>query len=178
VQHTATRCNTLQHTETHCNTRATHYTHYTATHYNTRHHAATRCNTLQHAVTHYPATHYTASHYTATYYPATHCNTLHRNTLQHAATHCTVCRTGASISKAAGEGKGDTHKHHIPEKKCWGDIKLKGWNRAGREEGGRGGFKFGDGVVGGRVSMESTVARKSLSCLPHSFMEMRGNSKE
>ena len=78
LQHTATRCNTLQHTAAKCTiwacTMSTRCStlHHTASHYNncnkciTLQHTATHCNTLQHTATHC----YTLQH------TATHCNKL------------------------------------------------------------------------------------------------------
>ena len=77
VQHTATRCNTLQHTLQH-----------TATHCNALQHTATHCSTLQHTATYCNTLRHTATHCNTLQHTATHCNTL-----QHTATHCTMTRT-------------------------------------------------------------------------------------
>jgi len=78
LQHTATRCNTLQ-CIVRCNTLQ-----HTAMHHNTLQHTATHCNTLQHTATHYHTPQYIvrcsplapSSSNKLLQHTATHCNTL------------------------------------------------------------------------------------------------------
>jgi len=102
LQHTATRCNTLQRTAKHCYTlalqhTATHCTalHRTATHIqhycNALQHyiqKSSRCNTLQHAATHCITLQHTRT--------ATHCNTLH-DTVSHCDAHTTLLQRTATL---------------------------------------------------------------------------------
>ena len=119
LQHTATRCNTLQYTATHCsilqhsavycNTlhftatqgrfaicrRVPHSSEYTATHCNTLQHTAPHCNTTQH----------NAKQRNTLQHNATHCNTL-----KHTATHCNALQCIANLSPV-GESLEPTTTH-------------------------------------------------------------------
>jgi len=142
LQHTATRCNTLQRIEPHCNTlqhtatlcntlqhnvignrlktsmfcsefRYAVYQYGTATHWNALQHTATRCNTLQ-QVTGIMSHYFSPCLHTQLIKMARQHTATHRNTLQHTATHCNTLQHTATHCNTLQQATGTMSHYFAP----------------------------------------------------------------